>query len=273
MANVEALSTRIEDGIAVIVLGSPKRIFFDAEMSDALLEKLSAFTDDDSVRVVVVTGGAPGYFVRHFSVAELIQTGERLQSSGRKWAEDTPYKAGSFASSMRLAEQMPKPVIAAISGSAMGGAFEFALACDIRVAQLGNFQIGLPEIKLGILPGGGGTQRLPRVIGTSAALMHILMGTTLSPLEAEQKGLIHEAVAGKALDRAMEIARQLATYTPASVRYIKRLVRGALEAPLSKGLELERNLFMDLCGSQEAIERMNTYENMRITDPSETLKI
>ena len=103
--------------------------------------------------------------------------------------------------------------------------------------------------------------------------MHILMGTTLSPLEAEQKGLIHEAVAGKALDRAMEIARQLATYTPASVRYIKRLVRGALEAPLSKGLELERNLFMDLCGSREAIERMNTYENMRITDPSETLKI
>jgi len=129
---------------------------------------------------------------------------------------------------MRLAEQMSKPVIAAISGSAMGGAFEFALACDIRVAQLGDFQIGLPEIKLGILPGGGGTQRLPRVIGTSAALMHILMGETLSPLEAAQRGLVHEAVAGKALDRAMEIARQLATYTPASVRHIKRLVRGAV---------------------------------------------
>ena len=71
----------------------------------------------------------------------------------------------------------------------------------------------------------------------------------------------------------MEIARQLATYTPASVRYIKRLVRGALEASLDKGLELERNLFMDLCGSQAAIERMSAYENMRITDPSETLKI
>jgi enoyl-CoA hydratase len=273
MANVEVISTRVEDGIAVIILGSPKRIFFDAEMSDALLEQLSALADDNSVRVVVVTGGAPGYFVRHYSVAELVQAGERLQSSGRKWAEDTPYKAGSFAGSMRLAEQMPKPIIAAISGSAMGGAFEFALACDIRVAQLGNFQIGLPEIRLGILPGGGGTQRLPRLIGTSAALMHIFMGETLSPLEAAQRGLVHEVVAGEALDRGMEIARQLATHTPESIRYVKRLVRGALETPLDKGLELERNLFMDLCGSQEAIERMRRYENMRITDPSETLKI
>jgi len=273
MVNADVLSTRFEDGIAVIILGSPQRIYFNAEMSDALLERLTAVADDAAVRAVVVTGGAPGYFVRHYCVAELIQTGERLRSSGRAWAEDRPYKAGSFASSMRLAEQMSKPVIAAIPGSAMGGAFEFALACDIRVAQLGDFQIGLPEIKLGILPGGGGTQRLPRVIGTSAALMHILMGETLSPLEAAQRGLVHEAVAGKALDRAMEIARQLATYTPASVHHIKRLVRGAVEAPLDKGLELERNLFMDLCGSQEAIDRMSTYENMRITDPAQTLKI
>jgi enoyl-CoA hydratase/carnithine racemase len=136
MANPDVLSTQIEDGIAVVTLGSPKRIYFDPEMSDALLEVLTALANDEAVRVVVVTGGAHGYFVRHYSVAELVKRGEQLQSSGRKWAEDTPYKPGSFASAMRVAEQMPKPVIAAISGSAMGGAFEFTLACDIRVAQL-----------------------------------------------------------------------------------------------------------------------------------------
>jgi enoyl-CoA hydratase len=206
-------------------------------------------------------------------VAELVKTGERLQGSGQKWAEDTPYKPGSFASAMRVAEQMPKPVIAAISGSAMGGAFEFALACDIRVAQLGDFQIGLPEINVGILPGGGGTQRLPRVIGTAAALMHILMGVTLSPGEAAQKGLIHEAVPGIALERAIEIARRLATHTPESMRHIKRLVRSALETPLDQGLQLERNLFMDLCGSEEAIARMRAYERMHVTDPSQALTI
>jgi enoyl-CoA hydratase/carnithine racemase len=103
--------------------------------------------------------------------------------------------------------------------------------------------------------------------------MHILMGVTLSPLEAAQKGLVHEAVSGKALDRAMEIARRLATHTPQSVRHIKRLIRSALETPLNQGLQLERNLFMDLCGSGEAIARMSAYEAKRIANPSLTLKI
>jgi enoyl-CoA hydratase len=272
MANPDVLSTRVADGIAVVTLGSERRIFFDPEMSDALLEALTALASNDQVRVVVVTGGAPGYFVRHYSVAELVKTGERLKNSGRKWAEDTPYKPGSFAEAMRVAEQMPKPVISAISGSAMGGGFEFTLACDIRIAQQGDFQIGLPEINIGILPGGGGTQRLPRIIGMSAALMHILMGVTLSPDQAVQKGLVHEAVPGKAIDRAMEIAKRLATHTPQSVRHIKRLIRSALETPLDSGLQLERNLFMDLCGSDEAVARMSAYENRRITDPSQTIR-
>ena len=133
-------------------------------------------------------------------------------------------------------------------------------------------QIGLPEINIGILPGGGGTQRLPRVIGTAPALMHILMGVTLSPLEAAQKGLVHETVKGRALDRAMEIAKRLVTHTPQSVGSIKRLVRGAVSTPLDDGLRLERNLFMRLCGSDEAIERMRAYESRRVSDPAQTLQ-
>src|SRR5471032_1206508 len=197
MPNPEVLSTHIADGIAVVTLGSAARIFFDPETSDALLEALTQLAADDAVRVVIVTGGAPGYFVRHYSVAALVELGERLK--GQPWPENAPYQAGSFDKAMALAESMDKPVIAAISGSAMGGGFEFTLACDIRIAQEGDFQIGLPEINVGILPGGGGTQRLPRTIGTANALLHILLGVTVNPVEAAAKGFVHETVKGKAL--------------------------------------------------------------------------
>ena len=272
MAHPDVLSTRSEGGVAVITLGSEKRIFFDPEMSDALFDALSTLAADEKVRAIVVTGGAPGYFVRHYSVAELVRLGETIAKSGREWPEDAPYQPGSFDKAMALVESMDKPVIAAISGSAMGGGFEFTLACDIRIAQEGDFQIGLPEINVGILPGGGGTQRLPRTIGTPNALMHILMGFTLNPVEAARKGFVQECVKGKALDRALEIAKRIATHTPESVRYIKRLVRRATATPLAEGLALERNLFMKLCIGEPALERMRAYEAQRITSPSQTLQ-
>jgi enoyl-CoA hydratase len=270
MPNPEVLSTHIADGVAVVTLGSATRIYFDPEMSDALFEALTALAADDMVRAIVVTGGAPGYFVRHYSVAALIELGERLK--GHDWPEDTPYQAGSFDKAMALAESMHKPVIAAISGSAMGGGFEFTLACDIRIAQDGDYRIGLPEINIGILPGGGGTQRLPRTIGTPNALLHILMGETLTPRQAAAQGFVQECVSGKALDRALEIARRIATHTPESVRHIKRLVRGAAATPLAQGLALERNLFMTLCIGEPAIARMKAYEAQNLTAPSETLR-
>ena len=263
MTNPDVLSVRIADAIAVVTLGSAKRVFFDEEMSQALLDALTELSTNDAVRVVVVTGGAPGYFIRHYSVAELIRMGEEVQASGRKWPEDQPYTASVFDRAMTLCETMPKPVIAAISGSCAGGGFEFTLACDIRVAEDGDHLLGLPEINVGILPGGGGTQRLPRTIGVPAALMHILMGQTISPTEAERRGFVHEAVKGKALDRALEIAKRLATHTPESVAAIKRLVRGAVSTPLPQGLALERNLFMQLCSGEPALERMRAYEASR----------
>ena len=269
MPHADLLSTRIADGVAVVTLGSAKRIYFDPEMSDALCEAMTALGPDEAVRAIVVTGGAPGYFVRHYSVAALIALGERLK--GRDWPENSPYQAGSFDSAMRLVETMPKPVIAAISGSAMGGGFEFCLACDIRIAQDGDFQIGLPEVNVGILPGGGGTQRLPRTIGTANALLHILMGQTVSPREAAAQGFVQECVAGPALDRAMEIARRIATHTPESVGHIKRLVRGAAATPLDQGLALERNLFMKLCTGEPALTRMKAYEAQAVTEPSKSL--
>src|SRR3982075_2991840 len=269
--NADVLTTRVADGIAVITLGSARRIYFDEEMGDALTEALDGFAGDAGVRVVVVTGGAPGYFIRHFSVAALIRLAESLRASGREWPKNATYNGGFFDKAMALCESMSKPVIAAISGTCLAGGFEFALSCDLRIVEDGDYLIGLPEANLGLLPGAGGTQRLPRTIGPAAALMHILMGQPLNPRDAERKGLVRETVSGKAIDRAMEIAKRFCSHTPESLGYIKRLVRSAIDTPLAEGLALERNLFMRLCVSDQALARMRSYEAKKITDPSRSL--
>ena len=172
--NGDALATKVIEGIAVITLGSAKRIYFDAEMGNGLTQALDEFACDPNIRVVIVTGGAPGYFNRHFSIPVLIEIAESLRASGRQWPESATYNGGFFDKAMALCESMPKPVIAAISGTALAGAFEFALACDLRIAEDGDYLIGLPEAELGLLPGAGGTQRLPRTIGTPAAPLVVI---------------------------------------------------------------------------------------------------
>ena len=216
--NADVLSTKVTEGIAVITLGSAKRMYFDAEMGDALTESLQEFAGDPKVRVVIVTGGTPGYFNRHFSIPALIGFAEAVRASGREWPDNAAYHGGFFDKALALCETMPKPVIAAISGTALAGAFEFTLACDIRIAEDGDYLIGLPETELGLLPGASGTQRLPRTIGPAAALWHILMGYPLSPREAEKRGLVHETVSGKAIDRAMEVAKRFCSHTEADAR-------------------------------------------------------
>src|SRR6266403_6216996 len=106
-----------------------------------------------------------------------------------------------------------------------------------------------------------------------AALMHILMSDPLTPREAERKGLVHETVSGKALDRAMEIAQRISSFPPESVAYIKRLVRNANETPIAQGLALERNLFLRLCISEAGLARMRSYEEKKITSPSRSFEI
>jgi len=271
--NSDVLTSKVADGIAVVTLGSKERIYFDQEMGDVLTDALQALAGDPKVRVVIVTGGAPGYFNRHFSIPALIKLSEDIRASGREWPDNAAYHGGFFDKAMALCETMPKPVIAAISGTALAGAFEFTLACDFRIAEDGDYKIGLPESNIGLLPGAGGTQRLPRTVGMPAALMHILMGEALTPREAERKGFVHETVKGKAIDRAMEIAQRLALHPAQSLAYIKRLVRNATETPLADGLALERNLFMKLAVSDTAFARMRDYEGQNITSPSKSIEI
>ena len=271
--NADVLTTTVENAIAVITLGSAKRIYFDEEMGDSLTAALEELAGNPAIRVVVVTGGAPGYFIRHFSISSLLRLAEAIRASGREWPDNATYHGGFFDRAMALCESMQKPVIAAISGTCLAGGFEFALSCDLRIAEDGDYLIGLPEVNLGLLPGAGGTQKLPRTIGTAAALMHIFMGDPVAPQEAARLGLVNETVSGTALDRALEIARRLASRPPEAVGYIKRLVRNATETPLAQGLALERNLFLRLCISEPALARMRSYEGMRIMAPSRSIEV
>jgi enoyl-CoA hydratase/carnithine racemase len=188
-----------------------------AQLADAI-ETLSAET---SVRALVITGAAPDVFIRHADVAQIVRAGEAL-SAERIGIED--FLLSPFARLTRVCEMARIPVIAAIDGACMGGGFEIALSCTFRIAGSTVRQIGLPEIRVGIFPGGGGTQRLGRLIGVHKARAFILSGAVIGAEHALSMGLVDE-VAPSAFARAMELANELAGRCPAAVRAIMDLTR------------------------------------------------
>ncbi|MDP6829696.1 MAG: enoyl-CoA hydratase/isomerase family protein [Alphaproteobacteria bacterium] len=246
-----------DGAVAVVRFTNPP----DGFMNNATVPEITAMLDqveaDDDVRAVVLTGGLPDVFIRHFSVVELEERARSQRAEGIGGFDLThPIPERDLHRDFRRIEDSPKPFVAAINGTAMGGGFELALRCDFRIAQDGPYSIGLPEINIGILPGAGGTQRLSRIIGQAKTLELTLLGKTLSPREAAEYGLVTECVEGSALDRAMEIARELTTKSPHAVAYIKHLVRRSeLVAPMD-GLAAERTLFADLLVRDEAVELM-----------------
>jgi enoyl-CoA hydratase len=139
----------------------------------------------------------------------------------------------------------------------MGGGLELALSCDLCIVRDGPFDLGLPEINIGLLPGGGGTQRLTRIVGRARALELMLWGKTFSPREAVVLGLASECVAGPILPRALQVASELAAKSPQAIAHIKRLVREFSSGDMRLGLAAERTLFCDLMVSRAAIEAMH----------------
>lgn len=246
------------DGIATITITNPPRGYMDATTVAELDAATASLETDRTVRAVVVTGGVPGVFIRHYSVHELETLARQLRQRNITVDPTRPLPPRDIDRVFGRIEAMPKPVIAAINGYAMGGGFELALSCDLRIAQEGDYELGLPEVRLGILPGAGGTQKLPALVGVARALEITLRGRTLQPREAFALGLLHELTpAGRALERAQQLAAELAALPPRAVGHIKRLVRHATATPREDGLALERTLFLDLLLSDEALERMH----------------
>ncbi|MSP89879.1 MAG: enoyl-CoA hydratase, partial [Alphaproteobacteria bacterium] len=157
----------------------------------------------------------------------------------------------------------PKPIIAAINGYALGGGCELAMLCDIIVAGTGA-RFGLPEVKLGILPGAGGTQRLPRAVGKFKAMRMVLTGDLFSAADAAAMGLVSEVVADdQVVAKALEIARTIAGLSPLAVRQIKETVLRGMDAPLDTGLALERKAFQFLFATEDQKEGMAAFIGKR----------
>ncbi len=246
-----------DGGVLVCAFHNPPHGYMDR----VTVEELDRFTteaeQDGELRVIVFCGGLPGVFIRHYSVEELQALAERLRTRGTSVDPAAPIPERQIDRVFHRLSAMPQVTIAAMNGTAMGGGFELALACDIRVSEDGEYRYGLPEVNLGILPGAGGTQRLARVVGPARAMEMILQGRTVSPAEAYRLGIVQElAPVGGAVERALRIARRIAERPPRAVVHCKRLVHLTAHAPLEVGLAQERTHFLELLLSDTALERM-----------------
>lgn len=244
-----------EGAVAVLVFSNPPHGYMDEASERGLAAALDEVEADAGVHAVVLTGGEPGMFIRHYDVRLLERRGRALAARGLVFTTDRPVPEPSLHHSLRRIEESPKPYIAALNGTAMGGGFELALVCDLRIAQAGDYPLGLPEVNVALLPGAGGTQRLTRLLGQARALELMLTGRTFGPDEAKALGLV-VSVVPDARTHALELARELAGKSARALAHIKRLVRGVGTMPAAQGLADERTLFCDLMVQPEGIDAM-----------------
>lgn len=220
----------------------------------AELDRLIAEWTAADIRCVVLCGDVPGRFITHYSVEELVELSrdrDRLVEAGTVLTDD-------YHAMLQRLNDLPKPVVAALNGDTMGGGLEIALASDVRIGERGDLRYGFPEIKLGILPGGTGTQRLSRLIGAGRAVEFMLRGRIVRPEVALELGIVHE-LADDARARAVEIAHELAALPPRSTAMIKRAVYTGIDLPLRHGLRVESDASFHTRLSEDAVVAMQRY--------------
>jgi enoyl-CoA hydratase len=243
-----------KNAIAYITISRPKVLnALNAATMEELRLAFHAVKKDSGIRVVILTGAGEKAFVAGADIAEL--------------AKQDPVAAKEYThrgqNVLNLIENLGKPVIACINGFALGGGCEIAMAATLRLASE-NAKLGQPEVKLGIIPGYGGTQRLPRLVGKGIALQLLLSGEMITAQEAHRIGLVNEVVPfSELIPRAEAIARQIIANAPLAAQYIIEAVNRGMETPLAEGLYIEAALFSVVCASEDKSEGTKAFLEKR----------
>ncbi len=248
----EFVRVELEAAVAMIRIDRPPANALARPVSLELSEAARAVTADANVRAVVVWGGD-----------RLFAAGADIKSMVDYGPEEVVPDVGALETACRDLEAVPCPVVAAINGFALGGGLEVALACDRRVVAE-DAKLGLPEIRLGIIPGAGGTQRLPRLIGLAGARDLVLTGRQVGAEEAAAIGLVDRVVpAGDVLSEAMAEARRFALGPTLAYAAAKRALAAATDGDLARGLEVEREAFVPLFATSDQEEGMRAFLEKR----------
>ncbi len=256
MTDYQYLSGKREGATLLCTINNPPRNFLNATIVAELTRLVDEVAADDSVRALVFTGGVDGIFITHYDVGELAGASDVARE--RESFGQTGQLHGMHQLLLKL-QRLRVPVIAAINGMAMGGGCELALACDFRYMARGG-QIGLPEVRVGILPGAGGTQRMTRLLGIAKAMELMLLGNTLDADTAERVGFIHRAVnPGCLMEDVLALAEELGKRPPLSIELIKQCILQGSEMPLEDALMFEQNAFWKTMRSEDAGRLMRAY--------------
>ena len=250
----------VEGGVATATLDRPPANSLDYALYDELSQLVDRLESDPAVRAIVFASANEKIFISGANIHDMLEYDRRRGASARK--VDTVH-----ATFLRV-QRCAKPTIAAISGHALGGGCEFALCMDFRFMARGRARIGLPEVTLGIVPGGGGTQRLARLIGRAKATELLMLGKRLDADEAVAVGLVTEACDDpvSTLACAQELAAELATRPPIAIRNLKRALNDGVDGDLVRGLAVEREAVIEVLGTEDALEGARAFIDKRPPD-------
>lgn len=254
MAERQYIKISVDDRVALLTIDYPPMNLLNSTTIGELNNALDEILADPMVKAVVLTGGGEFVFIAGADINEVLKM-------------ETPQQAREMLMTSHQVfnkiEKAAKPFIAAINGPCLGGGLELALACHIRIAN-NRAQLGNPEITLGIIPGFGATQRLPRLVGKGKALELLLTGDRVSGAEAQAIGLVNKAVpAGEVLKTAMGMAKKIANHGRLAITAAMEAVREGSETSLEKGLEIEAEEFSTLIGSEDMKEGLSAFLQKR----------
>src|SRR5712691_8319233 len=250
MSSYQYILVERDERVGIVTLNRPKeRNALNFQLVDELASALEELDRDEEIRCIVITGAGEKAFAAGADIKEMADHSPTEISSG-------------FQSWLRI-KRIRKPMIAAVSGYAVGGGCELAMHCDMIVASE-DARFGQPEILLGVIPAAGGTQRLARTLGKYRAMELVLTGAQVSAQEMAEHGLVNRVVPkGEHLNEAIKLAKEIAALAPIAVRLAKESVLAAFETPFEEGLEIERKNFSFLLSTEDRLEGMQAFIEKR----------